>query len=329
MSSPPPPDEWPSLSHRADGEGSFKADPDEDTGPVHVGVPPDHENPAEEPIVEPETVEHPDDVGDWSQAYYPRPAAQAASHPPFAEGPSYSLPEDDSEYVDATHTDARQWPQSYVPPPEESFAGRFTAPLTVDPVVVPVKHKPIGLGPIVAGLAAAVVAGLAVWLVWPSSDGPDAAGADASPSATPTVDPEANAKLLRVLPQGYPSDACKPADLPNGALAKVDCGANADLGGPPSASYTLLRDKDTLRTAFDDLVRATSVVTCPGNIQSPGPWRRNATPQKISGTLVCGSQQSLAAVAWTNDADLLLCVARARAEGPTLDQLYAWWSTHS
>jgi len=38
---------------------------------------------------------------------------------------------------------------------------------------------------------------------------------------------------------------------------------------------------------FDDPLRGSTIVTRPGNIQSPGPWRRNATPQQVSGTLVC------------------------------------------
>ena len=49
-----------------------------------------------------------------------------------------------------------------------------------------------------------------------------------------------------------------------------------------------MRDKAALQTAFDGVTRGMAVVNCPGNIQSPGPWRRNATPQHVSGTLVCG-----------------------------------------
>jgi serine/threonine-protein kinase len=44
---------------------------------------------------------------------------------------------------------------------------------------------------------------------------------------------------------------------------------------------------------------------------------------------VCGLQQSRPTLAWTDDIVLLLGVVRADAKGPTLDQLYAWWSTHS
>ena len=44
---------------------------------------------------------------------------------------------------------------------------------------------------------------------------------------------------------------------------------------------------------------------------------------------MCGLQQSRPTVAWTDDIVLSLGGVRADAEGPTLDQLYAWWSTHS
>jgi hypothetical protein len=34
-------------------------------------------------------------------------------------------------------------------------------------------------------------------------------------------------------------------------------------------------------------------------------------------------------VAWTDDIVLLLADVRADGNGPTLDQMYAWWSSHS
>jgi hypothetical protein len=72
-----------------------------------------------------------------------------------------------------------------------------------------------------------------------------------------------------------------------------------------------------------------NLVDCPNSIQSPGPWRRNASPQEIAGTLVCGLSHEQPQVMWTNDAELVLNAVRAGPEGPTLDQLYAWWSNHS
>jgi hypothetical protein len=41
----------------------------------------------------------------------------------------------------------------YPPPAEDTFAGRFTAPLTVDPRTVPARPERARLVPIVAGVA--------------------------------------------------------------------------------------------------------------------------------------------------------------------------------
>jgi hypothetical protein len=65
------------------------------------------------------------------------------------------------------------------------------------------------------------------------------------------------------------------------------CTHNGDPAGTAAATYTLVADKASLRPLFDDLLRGSTIVTRPGNIQSPGPWRRNATPQQVSRTLVC------------------------------------------
>ena len=91
-----------------------------------------------------------------------------------------------------------------------------------------------------------------------------------------------------MVPAGYPYDGCKTLSAPKNALAQVSCEQNSDAGGPQSATYTLVADKTALEAAFNDIVQAVTTVNCPGNIQSPGPWRRNATPDKISGVLFCG-----------------------------------------
>jgi hypothetical protein len=281
MSSPLPPDEWPSQPSASE-DAFYEADPDEDTGPVHIVTPP-HED---------ATVEQ---TGAIEQA------------------------------------SVGEWPTYRPPPPEvDTFAGRFTAPLTIDPRTVPVKSNRVRPGPVAAGVAGVLAVGLAIWLFWPSSDAPEDSSTASAPSTTQKpVDAEAQAKLLRLLPAGYPSSGCKQVDPPTNALAKIDCTQNADTGGPPSATYTLVRDKSALRAAFDGVVGGIAVVNCPGNIQSPGPWRRNATPQQVSGTLVCGLQQNRPSLAWTDDIVLLLGEVHADTTGPTLDQLYAWWSSHS
>ena len=184
-----------------------------------------------------------------------------------------------------------------------------------------------------AALAAvAFIGGLAFWLLRPSagtSDSGMAATATSTPPVSTPPDAEAQARLYGLLPPGYPAGTCKPVTSPEGALAAVSCGQNIDPGGPPSATYTLVGDRAALGVAFDELVKSTSVVNCPGGIQSPGPWRRNATPNVISGTLVCGVQQSEPTLAWTDDAELLISVTQSGPQGPTLEQLYAWWSSHS
>jgi hypothetical protein len=177
-------------------------------------------------------------------------------------------------------------------------------------------------GMIAAAVAAVVLVVLAAWFLWPSGD-------DATQAATPAIDAAAVDALKDVLPAGYPSEACQPVQAPEGATAKVECSKNTDVGGPPKATYTLMKDADALKQAMDDVIADAGIVNCPGNIQSPGPWRRNATPTKVAGNLVCGLPQGKPMVAWTNDANLVLNVTKAGPEGPTLDQLYQWWSNHS
>jgi hypothetical protein len=308
MSLPPPP--WESHPPLPEDE-FYQGDPDEDTGPLHVAVP---DGPGIDEVAGVRAVEE-TDSDERVQTYYPTHYEEVGAAERAVEDP-----------------DPRQWPQAHRPgpPAEESVASRFTAPLTVDPRTVPVKHGSVRMWPILAGVAGVVAVGLAAWLFWPSSAAQGPAGADSEPSTTQRpVDGAAQAKLLRLLPPGYPSSACKQVEPPEGALAQVDCAQNADVDGPPSATYTLLSDKSALQAVFDEAVRETAVVNCPGNIQSPGPWRRNATPQQVSGTLVCGLQQSRPTLAWTDDIVSLLGVVRADPRGTSLDQLYAWWSSHS
>lgn len=209
---------------------------------------------------------------------------------------------------------------------------RHFEPLTVEPRPVGRERRPLILLGAVAAAVVVVVGGLAVWQFRSSPSTPSSDGTGPTTSTTPvsaTADPEAQAQLLRLLPAGYLAESCKPVAPPEGALSEVNCAANVDPGGPKSSTYTLVRDKAALDAAFNDVVRASARVNCPGNIQSPGPWRRNATPHKTSGVLFCGFQESRPTVAWTDDDDLLVSTVRSGPQGPTFDQLYAWWSSHS
>ncbi|GLP73600.1 hypothetical protein TUM20983_07100 [Mycobacterium antarcticum] len=44
---------------------------------------------------------------------------------------------------------------------------------------------------------------------------------------------------------------------------------------------------------------------------------------------MCGYRDTVPTLAWTDDARLLLNSVDGAAEGPNLDQLYVWWSSHS
>jgi serine/threonine-protein kinase len=175
-----------------------------------------------------------------------------------------------------------------------------------------------------------ILSGVAIWLLRPSHlavhnpISTTTSGSAPNPPAT-----ETQARLFSLLPAGYAPGTCKPIAPPKDALAKVSCGKNSDPDGPPSATYTLFPDAVMQRDAFNRVVQASSVVECPGHIRSPGPWHRNATPDKTSGMLLCGIQQGNSLVAWTNHLELLVGVVQGESQGPTVEQLYAWWTLHS
>jgi serine/threonine kinase PknH len=183
--------------------------------------------------------------------------------------------------------------------------------------------------------AAAVVVLAVVGLrlsLHPSETPPANTAAPETSSATPaTTTPaaEAQARLLSMLPPGYPSDTCKTADPPKGALAAVFCGQNIDPDGPISAAYTLYPDQSTLRSAFDRLVQLSAVIVCPGRIQSPGAWHHVDSPDTPGGMVLCAATQGNPTIGWTNDTQLLIGVVQSVPQGPPIDPLFGWWSSHS
>lgn len=257
----------------------------------------------------------------------PRPAPSPQTTPGWAGGPGH--PHGPVE-------GPRPGAQSF--PPGGSWPGQFGAP---PPGVRPQRRPPRKQKrkrPLIVASAVSAVVLLAVWLLWPSGSTPPEPDTS-EPSSTPTAAPstpaakpptaESQATLFGLLPAGYPPDACKPVSPPNHALAKVFCTQNIDPDGPPSGTYTLLADKTSVRAAFDGIAKASVPVDCPGRIQSPGPWHRNATPDQISGMLLCGTQQGNPVVVWSNEDAKLVNVVQTEPQGPTLDQLYMWWSMHS
>lgn len=205
--------------------------------------------------------------------------------------------------------------------------GHHESPLTVNPRPVHRDRRPAVLA--AAATAAVVLLGVLAWAFWPSSSGEADSGGTPLAAAEAENREQAEARLLDMLPAGYPPDGCEAVVPAKGALAQVSCGRNDDTGGPLSAIYTLARDDDALKELFDGVIRTSAVVNCPGNIQSPGPWRRNAAPARSAGTLVCGFQQSKPTVAWTTDADLMVSEVQSGPQGPNMVQLYTWWTSHS
>lgn len=205
------------------------------------------------------------------------------------------------------------------------------------------RRDPARLGLIAAaGLAAAGLIGLIAWSL-NRDDGSQSTSATTSSTAvesassapatapSPTlVAPAAPAEqVLRLLPVGYPDKACTPEGaVPRGALGAVTCGLNTDPGGPRAGRYTLLADLPALQEQFTAITSTTRQQICPGNIQSPGPWRHNATPDQVAGQLYCGIRDDgTPLIAWTDDARLLLSVVDAAPGGEVA--AFKWWSSHS
>jgi hypothetical protein len=213
----------------------------------------------------------------------------------------------------------------------DAWAGRFDTPLTVSPRQTQRQRNPKLLYAAGGVVAVAVVAGVTYLLLRPSADHPEPPNAAPTTTAPqPTSSPSADEqRLLRMVPRGYAPDSCRPAGTSNEARAQIECDGNGDPGGPASATYTLSPDRAALDAAFSDVVQSSQQVNCPGNIQSPGPWRRVATPDKVAGTLFCGLTEGIPTVAWTDDARLVVSVAHAGPSGPTFPDLYNWWASHS
>lgn len=272
-------------------------------------------------------------AGDAVQAAMrsPQPAAAPA---PTAPAQAKGWPTDADAAPPSGHRPA-PWTQ---PSPGSAQSGHLTvnprpARGSVSAPAVPKRALLVGAAAVVS---VALIGGLVFWLTRPGSTSTPSSTPHTGAATTTTTtaaanpaDPEDQARLMRQLPLGYPPGACKPTDPAQGALAAVSCAQNTEPGGPPSATYTLVGDRDALRTTFDDILQNSRMVNCPGGIQSPGPWRRNATPNVVSGTLYCGFQQDHPLVAWTDEAKLMVSTIHAEAPGPALDQLYTWWSSHS
>ena len=108
---------------------------------------------------------------------------------------------------------------------------------------------------------------------------PTAGPAPATAQGDPVPGPN-QARLMRMLPSGYSPGSCEPATTPPRALAKIVYTHNGGPAGPTAATYTLVAEKASLRPLFDDLLRGSTIVTCPGTFSRPDPGAATPRPSK-------------------------------------------------
>lgn len=222
--------------------------------------------------------------------------------------------------------------QALFPSPRPS---QFTTPPPPRVSVTPVESRRRDLPQskrwlILGGAAAGVL--VAAVLAWLAFTGHDDTAAPISHPQTTTSTPAPPPRKM-VLPSGYPPGACSRQDSTDpGTEVVMICGPNQDPGGPISGTYSLARDAQSLQNALAHVIGGATTVICPGNIASPGPWRRLADPATPKGTLFCGiGADGRPLIAWTFDPDRFLAVVQAAPtlDGTALNSLYAWWSSHS
>ena len=201
------------------------------------------------------------------------------------------------------------------------------------PAITPIRRPPRVQRPLVILWSIfAVVATIAVvlWviLLWPSPDPPEATNSPAAAADTTTAAAEL---LRRNLPPGYRPSDCTPTVEPAPTLAGLRCGPHPAIAEATTAHYTLYDATTDLDAAFAEVTSSTTATVCPGGYQSPGAWRRNASPERVAGTLLCGTNPAgQPMVAWTTASTLVLATIHADTpQTPTLEQLYTWWSSHS
>jgi serine/threonine-protein kinase len=173
---------------------------------------------------------------------------------------------------------------------------------------------------------------IGVWLAMkPSGQSqPRASAAATTPPSTPGLSDD-QARLLGLVPPGYPPGACTPATPgPGGewanAVAVVSCGQNTQPGGPSQATYGLFPNPDNLKKTFDGQISNVSLVNCPGEGASPAGWHYDQTPNVIVGLIACGMNNSRPNVVWTTNDKLML--GDVSGDSTTVEDLHKWWASY-
>ncbi|OBK43009.1 protein kinase [Mycobacterium gordonae] len=201
---------------------------------------------------------------------------------------------------------------------------------------------------IVAGVAAVVLvlmlSGIGIWALNKDDDTPQAnrqrttttrptTSTTTRTTTTPSssAPPEAQARLMSLLPAGYPAGACTTdtKTMP-GALVSVSCGQNTDANGPKLSAYGLFPDVASLKKAFTAFTTTFTIQQCPGGKASPGNWWHTQDPKTVLGQMACGIYKSDdPQVMWSNEQTLVYALVGGKQQIPNLDQLYKWWAKHS
>lgn len=246
------------------------------------------------------------------------PDDDAPSTEPIDIAPLMSMADLDRELA-LIAEDARRAAAAHTGSPAPATPDR---PAIGDWHIVPARrrrYRPTKSVAIAAGAGAAVLAlGIGGWVVL--------SGDDPAPAPVSHRSADAEAKLAALLPAGYAAGVCTPVEPTRGARAEIHCGRNTAAYGPRSASYSLFADPTALAGAFDQVVKAGTPVICPGNIMSPGPWHKGATPNVAAGTLLCTQIDNTPTVAWSATDQLLLSIV---SDPGGFNQLNSWWTAHA
>ncbi|GAB3031127.1 serine/threonine-protein kinase [Mycobacterium bourgelatii] len=302
----------------------------------------------------------------WEPGTRPVPTERQPATPPNTPPPSHSTPPRPTPYPNPPQRPSPPPPPSPMPPPvwdsgrvpmsppPQPFANvpaggpAWTNPNPPAPVAPEKTRNPWA---IVAGAAAAVlvliIAAIGIWAVSQGEDEPSPTNANGPSSTTTTTTTTtttrttttttsslsaAEARLMRLLPAGYPSSACTPDESPMpGAIASVKCTRNTDANGPTVSAYGLYSDAAGVKKAFANFTTTFNIQECPGGKASPGNWWHTADPNTILGQIACGMYKgSEPQVMWSNEQTFVFgLIAGEPQGGPDLDGLYQWWAKHS
>lgn len=240
------------------------------------------------------------------------------------------------------------WNPGPPPGPPPQFAGLPPGP-PGPPGLPPVPARGRNPWAIVTGVAALflvlILGAIAIWAATKDDDKPqpDARRTTTTTTTTRTTPPTttpttttpttptsaAQARLMSLLPPGFPPGSCTPDSQPMpGAVVSVKCGQNTDPNGPKVSAFGLYSDGAAVKKAFTAFIGTFTIQGCPGGKASPGTWWHNQDPKTVLGQIACGNYKgNEPQVMWSNEQTLMFGLAAGNPQ--TLDQLYKWWASHS